>query len=195
MINLGIGALILAIWIITLFLGKDIGLSMLLFTAPFVYFFIHLLEKNNKIKNSRSKILLIPILLLSSTYFIYDNTFFNNWNLLIIPILIVFMILGLIGEKLEINLDTIGTLLGVFLTPISYIGESIKKLVEAIGGKLSIKTNDKTKKIFKAILITVPIVLVIIILLSSADEIFANIFKRCKKNYAGCSKCALHFII
>ena len=92
MINLGIGALILAIWIITLFLGKDIGLSMLLFTAPFVYFFIHLLEKNNKIKNSRSKILLIPILLLSSTYFIYDNTFFNNWNLLIIPILIVFMI-------------------------------------------------------------------------------------------------------
>lgn len=177
MINLGIGALILAIWIITLFLGKDIGLSMLLFTAPFVYFFIHLLEKNNKIKNSRSKILLIPILLLSSTYFIYDNTFFNNWNLLIIPILIVFMILGLIGEKLEINLDTIGTLLGVFLTPISYIGESIKKLVEAIGGKLSIKTNDKTKKIFKAILITVPIVLVIILLLSSADEIFANIFK------------------
>ena len=177
MINLGIGALILAIWIITLFLGKDIGLSMLLFTAPFVYFFIHLLEENNKIKNSRSKILLIPILLLSSTYFIYDNTFFNNWNLLIIPILIVFMILGLIGEKLEINLDTIGTLLGVFLTPISYIGESIKKLVEAIGGKLSIKTNDKTKKIFKAILITVPIVLVIIILLSSADEIFANIFK------------------
>lgn len=177
MINLGIGALILAIWIITLFLGKDIGLSMLLFTAPFVYFFIHLLEKNNKIKNSKSKILLIPILLLSSTYFIYDNTFFNNWNLLIIPILIVFLILGLIGEKLEINLDTIGTLLGVFLTPISYIGESIKKLVEAIAGKLSIKTNDKTKKIFKAILITVPIVLVIIILLSSADEIFANIFK------------------
>ena len=172
MINLGIGALILAIWIITLFLGKDIGLSMLLFTAPFVYFFIHLLEKNNKIKNSKSKILLIPI-----TYFIYDNTFFNNWNLLIIPILIVFLILGLIGEKLEINLDTIGTLLGVFLTPISYIGESIKKLVEAIAGKLSIKTNDKTKKIFKAILITVPIVLVIIILLSSADEIFANIFK------------------
>ena len=49
MINLGIGALILAIWIITLFLGKDIGLSMLLFTAPFVYFFIHLLEKNNKL--------------------------------------------------------------------------------------------------------------------------------------------------
>ena len=182
MINLGIGALILAIWIVTLFLDKDIGLSMLLFTAPFVYFFIHLLEKNNKIKNSKSKILLIPILLLSSTYFIYDNTFFNNWNLLIIPILIVFLILGLIGEKLEINLDTIGTLLGAFLTPISYIGESIKKLVEAIGGKLSIKSDDKTKKIFKAILITVPIVLVIIILLSSADEIFANIFKSIFEN-------------
>ena len=64
MINLGIGALIFAIWLVILFFGKSIGLSMLLFSIPFSYFFIYILEKNNKIKNSKAKILLIPILLL-----------------------------------------------------------------------------------------------------------------------------------
>lgn len=181
MINLGIGSLIFAIWIVTLFFGKSIGLSMLLFTAPFLYFFVHILEKNNKIKNPKSKILLIPILLLSSTYFIYDNVFFNNLNLLVIAILIAFMLLSLIGEKFEINLDTIGKILGSFFTPISYIEEGIVKLFDAIGEKLKINvnSNNKTrlKKIFRALLITIPVVLVIIILLSSADEVFANIFK------------------
>lgn len=181
MINLGIGALIFSIWIVTLFFDKNIGFSMLLFTVPFVYFFIHILEKNNKIKNSKSKILLIPILLLSSTYFIYDNAFFNSLNLLIIPILIAFMILSAIGEKFAINLDTVGKILGSFFSPLSYIGESIMKLTDTLIEKLKINVNsnrqDKTKKIFKAILITIPVVLGIIILLSSADEIFANIFK------------------
>lgn len=180
MINLSLGALILAIWVVTLFFGKTIGLSMLLFITPFVYFLTYMLEKHNKIKNSKSRILLIPILLLSSTYFIYDNAFFNSLNKLIIPTLISFMVLSAIGEKFEINLEIVGKILGSFFTPISYIGESIMKLTDSIGEKLKIDTNSekeyKHKKIVKGIMITFPIVLVIIILLSSADEVFANIF-------------------
>ena len=80
MISIGMGALLFAIWLVILFLGKSIGLSMLLFSIPFSYFFVYILEKNNKIKNSKAKFLLIPILLLSSTYFIYDNSFFNSIN-------------------------------------------------------------------------------------------------------------------
>lgn len=186
MINLGIGSLIFAIWIVTLFFGKTIGISMFLFITPFVYFLIHILEKNNKIKNPKSKILLIPVLLLSSTYFIYDNDFFYNLNLLIIPILISFMALSLIGEKFEINIDTIGKILASFLTPLSYISESITKLADTIEEKLKINVSsnkqNKTKKIIKAVLITIPMVLIIIILLSSADEVFANIFKSFLKN-------------
>ena len=181
MISIGIGALIFAIWLVILFFGKSIGLSMLLFSIPFSYFFIYILEKNNKIKNSKVKFLLIPILLLSSTYFIYDNTFFNSMNLIIIPILFCFMILGIIGENFEIGIDTIGKILGSFFNPLSYIGESTIKFIDSIKEKLkiNIKSNneEKMKKVFKAILITIPIVLVIIILLSTADEVFANIFK------------------
>ena len=181
MISIGMGALIFAIWLVILFFGKSIGLSMLLFLIPFSYFFVYILEKNNKIKNSKAKFLLIPILLLSSTYFIYDNSFFNSINLIIIPILFCFMILGLIGENFEIEVDTIGKILGSFFNPLSIIGESTIKFVDSIKEKLkiNIKSNneEKMKRIFKAVLITIPIVLVIIILLSTADEVFANIFK------------------
>ena len=181
MISIGMGALLFAIWLVILFLGKSIGLSMLLFSIPFSYFFVYILEKNNKIKNSKAKFLLIPILLLSSTYFIYDNSFFNSINLIIIPILFCFMILGLIGENFEIEVDTIGKILGSFFNPLSFIGESTIKFVDSIKEKLkiNIKSNneEKMKRIFKAVLITIPIVLVIIILLSTADEVFANIFK------------------
>lgn len=180
-ISLGIGALIFAIWLIILFFGKSIGLSMLLFVIPFSLFFIYILEKNNRIKNPKAKILLIPILLLSSTYFIFDNSFFNSLNLIIIPTLVSFMVLRLIGEKFEIKIDTAGKILSSFFRPISFIGEGTINFIDGIKEKLKInvksKSENKMGKVIKAMLITIPIVLVIIILLSTADEMFANIFK------------------
>ena len=73
MINIGVGALVFSIWLMVLFFGKAIGLSMLLFVIPFSCFFIYILGKNNKIKKPKVAILLVPIILLSSTYFIFDN--------------------------------------------------------------------------------------------------------------------------
>ena len=39
------------------------------------------------------------------------------------------------------------------------------------------KSQGKAKKVFKAILITLPIVIIVLALLSSADEVFSNIFR------------------
>ena len=83
MMNIFIGALILSIWCVTLFFGKSIGLSMLLFVVPLTYYIIHILEKNNKIENPKAKVLIIPITLLASTYFLYNNSLFNTLNLFI----------------------------------------------------------------------------------------------------------------
>lgn len=182
MISIGVGAIVFAIWFVTLFIGKSIGLSMILFIIPFSYFFIYILEKNNKIKNKKAKFLLIPILLLSSTYFIYNNLFFSICNLMVIPILLIAMILLLIGEKLKINKETIGTFFGFIFNPINYIMESLVNFIDRIKEKQNFNITNgeekskKIKKIFKALLITIPIVIVVTILLSTADEIFANIF-------------------
>lgn len=180
MINIFIGALILSIWFAILFFERNIGLSMLLFVVPFIYYIIHILEKNNKIENSKAKILIIPITLLSSTYFLFNNSFFNKINIIVIPILIIIMIYRLFKETFEMNLDSISKIIDLLFTPISFIGETFEKLRNDLEDKLKInidsRKEQKAKKIIKSILITLPIVLIIIILLSSADEMFGDIF-------------------
>lgn len=183
MISIGVGALILAICFSILFVGKSIGLSMILFVIPFIYFFIYILEKNNKIKNKKAKFLLVPIILLSSTYFIYNNSFFGLCNLIVIPTLFIFMILSLIGEKMNLNKDLLIKFFGVIFNPINYIEESTEHFWEVIEEKNRNKISnneikkEKIKKIVGALLTILPLIVVILILLSTADEIFANMFK------------------
>ncbi len=99
-----LGALILSIWGTLLFFGKTVGLSMVLFIAPITLFIIYVLEKNGKIENPKAKILLIPIIILASTYCIYNNSFFNTLNILVIPTLLIIMILWLFNEKFDFEL-------------------------------------------------------------------------------------------
>lgn len=180
MFNICISSLILSFLCITLFCEKNIGLSMILFIVPLTYYIIYLLEKNNKIKNSKGKILIFPITLLASTYFIFNNSFFYSMNKIIIPILIIIMILDLLKEKLELNFSIIRKIFLVVFIPLSCMAETFEKLINYI--KIKFKFNfevnlaTKIKKIIKAIFITIPILFGIILLLSSADSEFSNIF-------------------
>ncbi len=175
--NIFIVALIFAIWSVVLFYGKQIGLSMILFVAPLSYYLVHLLEKNNTIKNQRAKILLIPIILLASTYLIYNNHFFNNLNLIIIPFLIIVMLVSMFTKKFNTEI-WIEKAVGMLLDPIAYCGETLKKVKMAFLRKFKIRSNEKNgsnaKKVFKGILITIPIALIIIGMLASADTEFSN---------------------
>ena len=62
------------------------------------------------------------------------------------------------------------------------MGEIFEKIRQMIENKLKINMNTKRgttlKKVVKATLITMPITLVIIGLLVSADEVFGNMFMR-----------------
>lgn len=180
MINIFIGALLLSIWCVTLFYGKSIGLSMLLFVVPLTYYIIHILEKNNKIEDSKAKVLILPITLLASTYFLFNNMFFNTINIIVIPTLIVIMILGLFKEKFELNIELLNKIFDIFFTPISFVGETFGKLTNYLKGKCKRKIDcqkeHKIKRVIKSIFITIPILFIIIALLSSADEIFGDIF-------------------
>lgn len=186
MINIFIGALILSIWCVTLFFGKSIGLSMTLFIVPITYYIISILDKNKRIANPKAKVLIIPIALLSSTYFIFNNNFFNTINIFIIPTLLILMILSLFNEKFEFGINLVNKIFEILFVPISFIGETFEKLRNSFEEKFKInidsRKEQKIKKVFKAICITIPIVLVIIVLLSSADEIFADIFTRIFEN-------------
>lgn len=174
--NIFIVSLILAIWSVVLFYGKQIGLSMLLFIIPITYYLIFILEKNNKIENNKAKILLIPIILLASTYFIYDNHFFNNLNLIVIPFLIIIMLVSLFTNVFNLEV-WIEKAVELVFDPIAYLGETLKKIKLSILRKFKLKSkdNNSSKKIFKGLLITIPIALIIIGMLASADQEFSNV--------------------
>ena len=172
-----IGALIFSIWYVTLFFGKTIGLSMLLFAVPITLFIINILAKSKKDINTKAKILIIPITLLSATYCIFDNYFFNKLNLFVIPVLIVYMILELLKDKIEFNWNFVGKILEIVLFPLNYIGINFQKLKVHLESYFNIdqKNDSDRKEIIRGLLITIPIVLVILTLLTSADTIFRNL--------------------
>ena len=152
---------------------------MFLFVVPITCFIIYLLEKKNKIANKRAKLLLIPISLLTLTYFIYNNTFFNFLNLFIIPLLVIFMILKLFDENIK-KFNGISKLIVLFFAPLEFLDETWNKLIETLREKLNLKKIKEKKysikRILKAVFITMLVAIVIIILLSSADATFENIF-------------------
>lgn len=182
MIEIFAGSVILSIWYVTLFFEKEIGLSMILFIVPTVGFIIYLLKKNKKEINLKPTILIIPIVLLALTYLIFNNSFFYTLNKLVIPLLIIYMILEMFNETIEINTKLISKVMKIVFTPIAFIGESFEKLKQSIEEKIKINAKPSRKKnmvkVVKAILITLPIALLILLLLSSADQEFENIFSR-----------------
>lgn len=173
MSNLIIWIFLIAIWHSILFYEKTFGISVILFTIPLLIFIYKVLEKKQKIKNKTGLLFIIPILLLSLTYTIFNNSFFNVLNILVITILFTLMYIYTIKptNKIEDLLNEIILLLIEPLTKVSQIYNlTIKKWISP--------TKEKTeiKGIIKSILIVLPIILIIIILLSSADAVFANLF-------------------
>ena len=165
--------LLISIWNIILFYGRDLGVNVILFMIPLLIFMYVFLKKNDRIKNVKGLLFIVPIIMLSTCYLVFNNELFQALNCLVIPLLFILMYIYTI--KPTFNLWTLLRNIGrVLFTPFEYIGRFYRVSTYKISEK--IKISDKTKKVFKSLLIVVPIVLIIISLLSSADMIFGNIF-------------------
>ncbi len=173
-----IGSLALAIIQSILFYGKEIGISMLLFFSIGNGIIYYILNKKNRIKNKNGFLLIISILLLSSTYFIFANKTFYIANIFILIILNLMMYVIVTNKKNYLTNYFYNTfkLLTDIITGYKYSIEYTKeKSEEHIKGNHKID-KDNIKKIAISGLIVFAIVGVVIILLASADSIFAGIF-------------------
>lgn len=171
-----IGSFILSIIQSILFWEKKPGISVLIFAIASLILLIYTLEKNKKVENRKAQIYGIPIILLSSTYFIYNNSFFRAINGIIIILLFVIMSISLNKDKIKLPQFLYKIIAVIFGTI-----ESINDVIEYFKKfKISIKTekHEKAFKIGKAILISIPIVIIVLALLMSADSIFAGIFDK-----------------
>lgn len=165
--------LLLVLWNSILFYGKDLGISVILFMVPLLCFLIYVFKDKNVIKNKWGLLIAIPIVLLSLTYFIFDNIFFGILNLLVIPILFIIMYIMTVNPSDQI-IVIIRDFFSLIFRPFGYVGDLCDQFEEYISSKL--KMSDNTKKIIKALVIVIPILVVVILLLSSADMIFNSIF-------------------
>lgn len=171
MINL-LYTFLLAIWFSILFYGSKLGLSVFLFAIPLLWIIYITLKKNDKIKNKKGLLLIIPIFLLSITYFLFDNLFFKILNGFVITFLFLLLYIMTIRPTFNI-LDIIADGVCILLNPI----DNIKEITSSISKKIStkIKLKEQTKQKIKSCIIILPIIIIVLILLSSADMVFNNL--------------------
>ena len=86
--------LLISIFYTILFYGKKKGLSVLIFTVVLLIFTKKYLKKENIELNKKNYIYMIPIILLSATYMIFDNQVFNFLNYFGIILLYNYMIIN-----------------------------------------------------------------------------------------------------
>ena len=161
-----------------LFWEKKPGISVMLFVISFLVGLIYLMYKHKKVENKKAFILAIPITLLSATYFIYHNTLFQTINVLVIVMLTIIMCIYATRIHIktqEFLMKGIQLLAGTF--------ESISDVIDSLKHKFKKKEDieneksEKRKQVLKSFIYAIPVVLIVLILLMSADSVFANIFE------------------
>ena len=158
-----------------LFYGKEYGINVILFNFFLLFLLYFIYKKNNLIKNKKGLLLMIPIILISASYFIYDNDFFSFVNVFVISSLFILMHIFTINPNYNI-LGFLEEFINLIFQPFNYI----KNFYNLVFSNLSISFNlkeDKKAKI-KSALIIIPIVLIILILLGSADAEFSHLFDK-----------------
>ena len=136
--------------------------------------YLYIIMDNEMIINNRGYIYLIPILLIIIGTILFKTNISNMMlNLIILPILISNMFLTLTNKNYHISSS-------FFKWTCRLFPNRLFSNLNVIKENTKINNNDKSKiiNILKGILISIPFVLVILFLLSSADMYFSIFLKK-----------------
>ena len=149
-----------------LFYELKYGLNVLIFTIILLLYLLYEFKINN-VKNKKGLLFMVPILILSSTFYIYDNIF-KEMNLLVIPGLYFLMYIFTINPTYNLK-ELIDRFVKVIIEPLGYMGNFYK---EQKNSKKKEKNKIQNNKKIKAFLTVFPLIVVVLILLASADIMF-----------------------
>ncbi|MGV8982567.1 DUF4153 domain-containing protein [Clostridium sp.] len=169
-------AIILAIIYERFFIGKQVGISIPVFYIMFMGFFLWSARGVVSFKKSIGFVITIPILLIALNYSIHSNHILNFFNL--IMILILTGVCTVLIRYENIKWDNLNFVKKVFSRGVKSIGENAYKPFMFIKGNITSKNKKEissTKKnILKGLVISIPLLVVILVLLTSADMVFKN---------------------
>lgn len=167
----GFVSLILGILFDYLFFDKRPGISFIIYVVlllsglfGFLLFF--------KISHNKKAAWFLPaILFFSLMAGVRDNELLLFWNIVLTIGLLLLLAQELIGLEIRnaLYLDYLKT---IVVLPLNMIGKSFNALGRMLSIGKGVPENRKTSQITKGILITLPVVLFFLFLLSSADLVF-----------------------
>ncbi|MGI6777707.1 MAG: DUF4153 domain-containing protein [Acetivibrionales bacterium] len=172
-----VATLVLGILFDVLFYDKPLGVSYPIFIIAFYSVMMWNLRRNLRFRPDFGWLLSVPVLLLSLTYFIFSNRIFMPLNFMAIPVLVVTQttLISGNGKYKWYNPSFIGDILyGFFYRPFAYFAKPFVLLAAMVHSKTNLKKYNAVIKILMGLLISIPLMLVIILLLASADQVFEH---------------------
>lgn len=170
-----LSALMLAIIHQYLFYGKEVGVSYPIFVILF-YGFMFLFAKDRLRPLSIIDAFMAGVvLMLALTFLLYDNEPLRILNFLIIPGLIILHMTYLVGRKQRQwwDIGLIGTAIDHVLPQSIRHWGTVASIAVKTGGRGLGKTQKRAAfKVIIGLIASVPILIVVVALLSSADGIF-----------------------
>ena len=172
--NLLIYGLFSAITYIYLILPKMASLSVPVFFILQFLFIIYILRFKEGI-NKKAFLLFIPIFILSLNYFLSGYTEFRGLNLVVILLLYSLFILVITDSIniLQIKVNHCVKILKNLFTPFKYFLEPFNWM-----SSLKKEKAKSIKSVILALLITFPILMIVLLFLTSADMIFGESVNR-----------------
>lgn len=159
------------------FFHDQLGLSFLIFVVIFYTVFLWHFRKSAFQHQRFAMLIMACIGVLSATYLFYDNLLFYLLNIMVIPGLVVCHCVLLLSPK-EIEWHR-----GRFVT---YVFLKVKRIFtvnfrclslfnKVIGKRVNEKNYDVIKKITIGVVISLPVLVIVLALLSSADAVFGEL--------------------
>jgi len=160
------------------FYNKTLGISYFIFIILILVILLVSFWGSLKNLNNLAWLFVVPILLLSSTFFIYSNQILKTLNYLIVPLLII-MLSSLVSNSNRSDWSDIrfvGDIIKRIFVPFSFIHRPFITLSRITDHSSKDSKTRILPKIVIGILISVPILAIVLWLLSSADIVFKNYF-------------------
>lgn len=169
--------LLLSILHTILFKNLDFGISVFIYNIALILVIYYSMKKNNMIKNKKYLLLIWPFLLLSLTYGLFSNEIFDGLNVFIIPSILIVMMIMVVHDNKFVTIKNY--FFKLLLSPFSNITNGYRLMINNLSKKINIdgKTKENIIKYVKSFIVVIPIVVVVLMLLSSADKEFGSIFK------------------
>lgn len=159
-------SILLGILFKILFADFMLGVSYPLFLIAMYLIFLYFFQQEIVLRPSFGWLLLIPMLLLSLTFAIYDHTTFRLINFLLIPCLWILHTMLITNKILFSIMDLL------ILRYLSCLGAPFKVCIAWLKKQSNAQTIGQLGKVGIGLLISIPIFLIVVPLLTSADSLF-----------------------